>query len=260
MIKCKANIISQNKEQLIRKIYKLYSYRTINKMIQTIEKNKKSQYFKKLIINLIKNLAKQTEFKTKGYHSSSNQTPLIKLSFKSNIINKKPKIINDKLLTLKKILPLFIKYLQNKINQRNSESFKRLKKYSSYSSFFKLYNNTIIKIIKNLENEFINKLKKNSEDYLTKKVISLNLFNIFKKYLIKKITMTLIEINRIYKIIYLMKMIRMHKKISKLRFIRKLIRKWSFYSFVHKMARRKMEKMYKNLHVSYLQMVDEVFG
>ena len=260
MIKCKANIISQNKEQLIRKIYKLYSYRTINKMIQTIEKYKKSQYFKKLIINLIKNLAKQTEFKTKGYHSSSNQTPLIKLSFKSNIINKKPKIINDKLLTLKKILPLFIKYLQNKINQRNSESFKRLKKYSSYSSFFKLYNNTIIKIIKNLENEFINKLKKNSEDYLTKKVISLNLFNIFKKYLIKKITMTLIETNRIYKIIYLMKMIRMHKKISKLRFIRKLIRKWRFYSFVHKMARRKMEKMYKNLHVSYLQMVDEVFG
>ena len=57
-----------------------------------------------------------------------------------------------------------------------------------------------------------------------------------------------------------MKMIKMHKKISKLRFIREVIRKWRFHIFVQKMARKKMEKMYKNLHVSYLQMVNDVFG
>ena len=93
------------------------------------------------------------------------------------------------------------------------------------------------------------------------KVLTLSkLYNLFKTYYIKKLTKSLKETIRIYKILYLLKMIRMHKRISKLRFIREVIRKWRFNLFVQKMARKKMEKMYKNLHVSYLKMVNEVFG
>ena len=39
-----------------------------------------------------------------------------------------------------------------------------------------------------------------------------------------------------------------------------MIRKWRFISFTKKMARRKLELMYKNLHASYMQMADEIFG
>ena len=52
----------------------------------------------------------------------------------------------------------------------------------------------------------------------------------------------------------------MHKKIAKQRFYRELIRKWRFAAFAKKMAKRKLELMYKNLHASYLQMADEFFG
>lgn len=52
----------------------------------------------------------------------------------------------------------------------------------------------------------------------------------------------------------------MHKKISNQRFFRELIRKWRFIAFTKKMARRKLELMYKNLHASYMQMADEIFG
>ena len=52
----------------------------------------------------------------------------------------------------------------------------------------------------------------------------------------------------------------MHKKIAKQRFYRELIRKWRFAAFAKKMAKKKLELMYKNLHASYLQMADEFFG
>ena len=44
----------------------------------------------------------------------------------------------------------------------------------------------------------------------------------------------------------------MFKGVTENRFIREIIRKWRFISFAKIMAKRKLELMYKNLHVSYL--------
>ena len=52
----------------------------------------------------------------------------------------------------------------------------------------------------------------------------------------------------------------MHTNIAAQRYYREIIRKWRFISFTKKMARKKMELMYKNLHASYLQMADDIFG
>ena len=52
----------------------------------------------------------------------------------------------------------------------------------------------------------------------------------------------------------------MHKAISYQRFIREMIRKWRFASFIQNISRRKLELLYKNLHVSYLQMANRLFG
>ena len=52
----------------------------------------------------------------------------------------------------------------------------------------------------------------------------------------------------------------MHTNIAAQRYYREIIRKWRFISFTKKMARKKMELMYKNLHTSYLQMADDIFG
>ena len=71
---------------------------------------------------------------------------------------------------------------------------------------------------------------------------------------------TLRSPSKLYRIFYLFKMTFMHKGIAERRFIREIIRKWRFATFVKVMAKRKLELMYKNLHVSYLQMANEVFG
>ena len=59
MTRYKTNIISQNKEQLIRKIYKLYKYLKINKMIQKINKFMKNRFLKEFINKLSRNSSKK---------------------------------------------------------------------------------------------------------------------------------------------------------------------------------------------------------
>ena len=88
----------------------------------------------------------------------------------------------------------------------------------------------------------------------------MKLFKLLRKKYIREITSKLEEPSRLYKLFYLVNVTQMHKKITNQRFFREMIRKWRFIAFTKKMARRKLELMYKNLHASYMQMADEIFG
>ena len=52
----------------------------------------------------------------------------------------------------------------------------------------------------------------------------------------------------------------MEKGIAKQRYMREIIRRWKFIYFSKTMGKKKMELMYKNLHLSYIQMANDVFG
>ena len=88
----------------------------------------------------------------------------------------------------------------------------------------------------------------------------IKLFKLFRKKYIKYVTSSLIEPSRLYRLYYLCNITRMHSTIAAQRYYRELIRKWRFITFSKKMTRKKLELMYKNLHASYLQMADEIFG
>ena len=78
--------------------------------------------------------------------------------------------------------------------------------------------------------------------------------------MIKKLFVYKKEIYRINKIFYLLNLTVFNQEVAKNRWIRQLIRKWRFISFAKKMAKKKMELMYKNLHCSYLEMVNTIFS
>ena len=88
----------------------------------------------------------------------------------------------------------------------------------------------------------------------------MKLYNLLRRYFVRKVCQTLDGPSRVYRLLYLIKVVLMHKTIAYQRFIREMIRKWRFAAFIQNMSRRKLELMYKNLHVSYLQMANEVFG
>jgi hypothetical protein len=114
--------------------------------------------------------------------------------------------------------------------------------------------------LKKDKNEFFNKLKNIQEFESTTGPLLNRLNQLLRKYLIKKWMDDLKPIARGYKLLYLFKLAYMFKGIAKNRYIREIIRKWRFTTFVKVIAKRKLELMYKNLHVSYLQMANEVFG
>ncbi len=68
------------------------------------------------------------------------------------------------------------------------------------------------------------------------------------------------EPRKLFRLFYLVNLTKMHKNIASQRFFRELIRKWRFIAFAKKMARKKMELMYQNMHASYMQMADAFFG
>ena len=94
----------------------------------------------------------------------------------------------------------------------------------------------------------------------TRPIYQIKLFKLLRKKYIREITTKLVEPSRLYNLFYLINMTQMHKHIKQQRYFRELIRKWRFICFTKKMARKKLELMYKNLHASYLQMADQIFG
>ena len=76
-----------------------------------------------------------------------------------------------------------------------------------------------------------------------------------------------------YKLLYLLKNLVINIKVKKLVeitnkiknneiniFIIKIIRKWRFMCYISKITKKKLELMYNNLHVSYLDIANEVFN
>ena len=86
------------------------------------------------------------------------------------------------------------------------------------------------------------------------------LFKLFRKVVIKKLFIYKEEVYRIKKLYYLLNLTMYNLETAKSRWIRQLIRKWRFVNVMKKMAKKKMELMYKNLHVSYLEMVNTIFS
>ena len=86
------------------------------------------------------------------------------------------------------------------------------------------------------------------------------LYKLLRKYYIKKTFIYKKEIYIMKRVFYLINLTRFNLEMAKSRWLRQIIRKWRFVAFVRKMARHKMEVMYKNLHVSYLEMVNSMFS
>ena len=108
--------------------------------------------------------------------------------------------------------------------------------------------------------EFIDNLKTFKDKLENDGPQKAKLFKLLRQYAIKKTFLYKKDIYRMKQIFYLINLTLFNLEIAKSRWIRQILRKWRFISFVKKMTREKMELMYKNLHVSYLEMVNSIFS
>ena len=158
------------------------------------------------------------------------------------------------------ILPSLAKYLESKFIKQKEWAMENILSNDRALKFSKIYKSFSEKNILQPKRDLVDLLKAEYAYMNGLGVANCDLFKLLRHYWVKLVCNSMLAPSRIYKILYLIKMVMMHKTIAYQRFIRELVRKWRFSAFVQSIARKKLELMYKNLHVSYLQMANELFG
>jgi hypothetical protein len=257
------DIRAQNKIKFITKIYKIYVYKRLEGLCHACkdydQKIIKPNYGKEFLKKLFINMTNTSQYNYENRIDSTNKPKTTKISFKKKVL-KQDKIIQDKQAPIKKCIPGFVAYLDKKMKERKQDSLNEIKRVYNANKFCYLLKKFSNRTILPPKEDVINELKKEKKYSQTRPLYQIKLFKLLRKKYIKEITTKLEEPSRLYKLFYLINVTRMHKKITKQRFFREMIRKWRFITFTKIMARRKLELMYKNLHASYMQMADEIFG
>ena len=261
LVKTKKDLDDKNKSNFIKALYKLYINRALEKMMKKIKdlvKLNLSNYSKKFLKNMDVVRRKKLEYKEKMHKEGSNKSKVKRLQFRAHLSSANSQKMEDKNTSIY-IIPHLIDWINSKIKERKNKAFKIISDEDKLKKLRKYILDYFNKKLRKDKSEFLNKLKTNQE-FQSKTGPLLNKLNgLLRKYMIKKWMDDLKPIARGYKLFYLIKLSYMFKGIAKNRFLREIIRKWRFISFVKIMAKKKLELMYKDLHVSYLQLANEFF-
>ena len=259
----KLNLMNeQNKLNLMNTIYKIYFYNKLNNLCKACDKcnNKMKNIFsREFLYKLLILKTNNSVFNYNNNITNEIQPKTTKLSFKNKSLKNKA-IFSDKNAPMRKVLPSLINFLDLLIKRRKRDAYENVTSNFINNKFCQLLKSFNEKRILPDKEEFIKQLKRDAKYSASRPLYQVKIFQLLRKKFIRTITTTLVEPSRLYRVFYLINMTKMHKNIAKQRFYRELIRKWRFISFTKKMARKKLELMYKNLHSSYLQMADEIFG
>ena len=194
ILNAKDDLDNQNKKKFMTKIYKLYAYNKINNMLNAFNKydNKlKDVYGRELLYKLLMIKTNNSTFNYNNNISSTKQAKKTKFSFK-NKVQKNEKVISDKNAPMRKVLPSLVRYLQNKINQRNEDTFHSIKSkliHNKFCQLLKAFNNRTIKPDKE---DFVRIIKREAKLAQTRPEYQVKLFKFLRKKYIRTITTTLV--------------------------------------------------------------------
>ena len=265
LINAKYDFMNTNRRLITERILKIYYYNILSNLFNLLDKIQKikkkalvEDFFQRLYsLNISKaeyNYTKLSEFNKepnvhKGIHIIKRTKTIPK--------TKKDKKTN-KVITYRNITPFFVKYMNKIIKRRNYEIFDEIKKANLGDKFSEL-----LKIFEQKTNipdkeDLVDSLKYYVYMKLSKISDSNRLYNLIRKSIITKILTISKSTGNLCRLYHLVNITLTHRNISKDRWILKVIKRWRFITFVKKMAQKKMELMYKDLHVTYLEMADSV--
>jgi len=252
----------QKKHILIKKLYKVYAYKVLNKLfdkLQNLREKNAEPMKKELLEKLFKNLIKKYEKKYINRRELESKPKSTKTSFrfKKQILHKeddKNKLIHTH------ILPSLVKYLNDKVLNRKKEAFNKIKNNVNCEKFCKLYKTWAEKQELEPKKELIDKLKKIYNYSETDGPLKLKLFKILRRGAIHRMLKPSSKIRKVMGMIYVTRYLVMQREIAHEKFFRQIIRRWRYITFSKKLAMNKMKTIYKNLHMTYLEMANCLFG
>ena len=265
LINAKDDFIYQNSKLITEKIYKLYYYTIISKFLNHLDKIQKA-IKKESIEDFFDRLYQLTISKAEYKYtklSQINKEPIIHRGVHMiKKLRKIPEIKKDKktnkVIIYRGLIPSFVKYMNKLLKKNNYEIFEKIKNKNLGYQFTKLLKSFAKEQNIPDKEDLVDSLKYYVYMKLSKISDSNKLYYLIRKSIIHKIFTISKTTGNLCRLYYLINMILTHRNIAKDRWILKIIKRWRFITFVKKMAEKKMELMYKNLHVTYLEMADSV--
>ena len=262
LISAKDNLEPKKRTNLIKKLYKVYAYKVLNKLFDNLEniQKRKCEPMKKEFMDLLHdNLMKRAE----RIYTDNKQNESIPKNIKTSFRLKKPtKLNNDqkKKLIYVSILPALFNYLNQKILRQKEDAFNQIKKKTNADKFCELYKRWTEKQELGPKKELVDKLKRIYYREKSEGPLLLKLFKILRHESIRRILKKSKKTRKVMGMMYVTRLLIMQREISKNTFLRQLIRRWRYIAFSKKLAMNKMKTIYKNLHMTYLEMANTLFG
>ena len=263
LLRSENDIKTKRVSPLIKKIYKIYAYKVIDNLFNNIEKGIKRQsipskfeFLKRLVLQY-SNINKEYTYSNKIQNENKPYTKKIMFKTKKKV---QPKKLQDKSQIYLSLTSILVKLIDDIIKKNKKDTFDKIKKrFITEKLYEALKRYAHNKEMPNFE-EFLERLKILVDMYEHEGPQQAKLFKLLRRIIIKKLFIYKEEVYHMNKLFYLINLTMFNQELAKNRWIRQLIRKWRFVTFMKKMARKKMELMYKNLHVSYLEMVNSIFS
>jgi hypothetical protein len=262
LIDARKNLEPQRRNNLIKKLFKVYAYKVLNKFFEELEKKQQenSKPLKKEFLDLLyDNLMKKAERSYVDRKEGETMPKNKKTSFRL----KKPTLLksdNKKKLIYVSLLPSLFKYINNIILRQKQEGFDAIKKKSDANKFCELYKRWTEKQELKPKKELVDKLKRIYRRVTSEGPLLLKLYKLLRREAIRRILKNSKKIRKVMGMIYVTRLLIMERDIAKERFLRQLIRRWRYIAFSKKLALNKMKTIYKNLHMTYLEMANCLFG
>ena len=262
LVEADQDLHDKNKNVLVSKIYRIYIYKILDnalKRLDSYHQNELKQNFAKILFDRMHD--KRVGFsnqKSKNQLKSKRPASTKKFGYSSLTENCKKKLseVVDK-NTLPYLIPHLVTFLNNKLNDRLRFSMDKLKGDQTAKKFAKLFTSYVKKRTMPPAFEAIN----NRSEYnsQTPEILE-RLRRLFRLSFLKKSKNHLRPVAERCRLFYLVKVTLMHREMVRKRSMAEGFKRWRFLSFMKKLAKKKMEAMYKGMHMNYLKMAMEVFG
>ena len=263
LLRTKNDIKPKKVSPLIKKIYKIYAYKVIDKLFKNVKNGirRKNEPLKHLFLSkMVKYYTdRNKEYTYSNQIQNENKPYTKKIAFKTKK-KTQPKTTQDKSQIYLSLTSILVKLVDDLIKKRKKDTLNNIKRRYIWEKIINALRNYVYKRERPNFEDFIERLKVLVDMYEHEGPQKAKLFKLLRRIIIKRLFIQREEIYRVNKLFYLVNVTMFNLELSKSRWIRQIIRKWRFITFMKKMARKKMELMYKNLHVSYLEMVNSIFS
>jgi hypothetical protein len=258
-----------NKKTLNDTLYRIYTYKLLEKLTGSIKKCQDNTCLPFYAKNLYDNLSDLKHKETKFSYQDNLKSQLLckpkRLSFSATTKSVQKKKIeeakdhSDHSDVLPYLTPFLVGYLESLIRDRKRWALYKLKllwKGNNLADKMVLF----MKLLMNDKRKFFDNLLDINQYHLETPLLKDKLRDLLRRIICNKIKEGLGPVAKYLRLVYLCRLTFMHNDIADRRFNKEVIKRWKFLVHMQKLARKKMESMYKNFHIQYLSAAQDIFG